>query len=198
MQRIEARRWNSLLAIDWKTIRSEIAQIFAQSDPFISLSLLQTMKFESRCRRNVMAVFTMLVLFEGEGAPVPDAAGFVRSEARGTILSVSGGALPPEGEVQSPAGEARFSTMVFAQDGRFFEAGRVDFPGIGSHLIVTTRQPGTSNDLPGGASAGSISWTVTGGGGRFEGATGIVTGNFTARADGRFFDHQLFKLILPN
>jgi hypothetical protein len=144
-----------------------------------------------------MNVVTMLVHFEGEGKPVGDARGFVQSQANGTILAVTTDGLTQEAQIESPAGHASFNTMVFAQDGRFWEAGRVDFPGIGSHLLVETKHPGASVDLPGGAAAGSISWTIIGGGGRFAGATGIVTGNFTARADGRFFDHHLYKVMLP-
>ncbi|MBR0784797.1 hypothetical protein [Bradyrhizobium iriomotense] len=144
-----------------------------------------------------MNILTVLVHFEGEGAPVPDAKGFVRSKATGTILDVKNEGLSPEAKIEHVLGQASFDTMVFAQDGQFWEAGRVDFPGIHSHLIVETRHPGRSIDLAGGAAAGSISWTIIGGGGRFEGASGIVTGNFTARSDGRFFDHHLYKIQLP-
>jgi hypothetical protein len=145
-----------------------------------------------------MTIVTMLVHFEGEGTPVPDAKGFVKSQAVGAILAVSNEGLSSEARTECPPGKASFNTLVFAQDGRFWEAGRVDFPGIDSHLIVETKLAGTSVDLPGGAAAGSISWTIIGGGGRFAGATGIVTGNFTARPDGRFFDHHLYKVILPD
>ena len=144
-----------------------------------------------------MTIVTLLVHFEGEGSPVPDAKGFVRSQATGTVLDVKSEGLSIEARIEHVPGSASFDTMVFAQDGRFWEAGRVDFPGIGSHLIVETRYPGRSVDLPGGEAAGSISWTIIGGGGRFDGATGIVTGNFTARSDGRFFDHHLYKIRLP-
>jgi len=144
-----------------------------------------------------MNIVTLLIHFEGEGNPVPNAKGFVRSQATGMILDVKNEGLSSEATIERVPGQARFSTMVFAQDGRFWEAGRVDFPEIGSDLIVETGHPGSSVDLPGGESAGSISWTIIGGGGRFEGASGIVTGNFTARSDGRFFDHHLYKIRLP-
>ena len=145
-----------------------------------------------------MNIVTVLIHFEGEGSPVPDAKGFVRSQATGTILDVKSEGLSPEAKIEHVPGQASFNTMVFAQDGRFWEAGRVDFPDIGSHLIVETRHPGASVDLPGGAAYGSISWTIIGGGGRFDRATGTVTGNFTARSDGRFFDHHLYKIQLPS
>jgi hypothetical protein len=144
-----------------------------------------------------MNIVTILVHFEGEGTPVTDAKGFIKSQAKGAILSVTSEGLSPEAQIESLPGDASFNTMVFAQDARFWEAGRVDFSGIDSHLIVETKHPGASVDLPEGAAAGSIAWTIIGGGGRFAGATGIVTGNFTARADGRFFDHHLYKVILP-
>jgi hypothetical protein len=84
-----------------------------------------------------------------------------------------------------------------ARGDQTFEAGRVEFPDIDSHLDVDTVIPGRFTTTDDGVSTGSISWRVTGGSGRFEGATGLVTGNFIGYPDGRFTDHQLFKLVLP-
>jgi len=62
---------------------------------------------------------------------------------------------------------------------------------------VDTAIPGRVTTTEDGWSSGSISWRITGGSGRFVGATGIATGNFIGDPDGSFTDHQLFKLVLP-
>ncbi|MCS5992099.1 hypothetical protein LNP02_28500 [Klebsiella variicola subsp. variicola] len=64
-------------------------------------------------------------------------------------------------------------------------------------MDVITETPGKINNHENGTATGSISWKVVGGSGIFEGATGIVTGNFVGNADDTFTDHQLFKLVLP-
>jgi hypothetical protein len=146
-----------------------------------------------------MKTYTMLIFFSGKGEPIGHAEGFVSSKARGRIITAASEVeLPPQGVLQSEGDEASFDTVVFARDGRFWEAGRVDFPKLKSHLDVRTVNPGVSETRPDGSSFGSISWQVSGGGGFFAGATGVVTGNFTAAADGQFRDHQLYKIFLPD
>jgi len=145
-----------------------------------------------------MKTCTMLIFFAGHGEPIGHAAGFVASRAVGSVLAVEGGAeLPPEGTLQVPTRTVRFETAVMARGDQTWEAGRVEFPDIASTLDVDTVIPGRVEMLTGGEVRGSISWRVTGGTGRFEGATGIVTGNFVGHPDGSFSDHQLFKLALP-
>lgn len=140
----------------------------------------------------------MLIVFVGRGTPIDHATGFVVSEAQGRILSLTAPAEgPAAGGLSAPAGGARMKTVVSNREGRFWEAGRVEFPGIDSWLDVDTPEPGAAQTREDGSSFGSISWRVLGGGGRFEGACGIVTGNFTGDADGGFVDHQLYKLFLP-
>jgi hypothetical protein len=39
-------------------------------------------------------------------------------------------------------------------------------------------------------------WTVTGGRGRFEGATGLITSNFTVSAQGEVIDHHVARLYV--
>jgi hypothetical protein len=145
-----------------------------------------------------MKTYTMLIFFAGKGEPIGSAAGFVQSRATGQVLALDPALrTDAEGTLQVPAGGARFETVVMAQEDRTWESGRVDFPGIDSHLDVDTVVPGRFSVREDGFSTGSISWRVTGGRGRFEGATGIVTGNFVGHPDGTFNDHQLFKLVLP-
>jgi hypothetical protein len=142
-----------------------------------------------------MQILTMLIFFSGKGEQIGAASGFIRSRAEGAVLSLAsaGGA----GAIATPAQRATFDTVVMVQGNRTWEAGRVAFPEIDSHLDVDTVSPGSFSMLDNGHSAGSISWRVIGGGGRFAGASGVVTGNFIGNPDGSFTDHQLFKLQMP-
>jgi hypothetical protein len=42
-----------------------------------------------------------------------------------------------------------------------------------------------------------VIWKVDGGEGKFEGATGFITSNFSVDAEGSITDHQLANVILP-
>lgn len=142
-----------------------------------------------------MKTCTMLIYFTGKGEPIGHAAGCFLSRAQGAVLALES-AGDGGGDLQVPTRHATFATVVMARGEQTFESGRVDFPDIESWLDVDTAIPGRVINRDDGVSTGSISWQVVDGGGRFEGATGIVTGNFIGYADGTFSDHQLFKLML--
>jgi hypothetical protein len=74
--------------------------------------------------------------------------------------------------------------------------GRIDFPGTDSYLIVETTEPGTAADAPDGTTTSSMTWHIASGGGKFKGAQGQITGNSQGTADGRFTDHQVYKIVL--
>jgi hypothetical protein len=131
----------------------------------------------------------MLIVFEGKGEPIDHAVGFVRSVADGAVIAADG--------LDAPCAAASFRSVVASTSAGNWESGRVDFPEIASWLDVDTPAAGSAAEAPDGSSAGSITWRVLAGGGRFAGATGLVTGNFTGAADGSFVDHQLYKLALP-
>jgi hypothetical protein len=65
---------------------------------------------------------------------------------------------------------------------RFGEGNSLEFNTIGEGYIA----PGPEDGLQ----HGSIMWTVTSGEGQFDGATGIITSNFTLSADGQAVDRQ--------
>lgn len=144
-----------------------------------------------------MKTSTMLIYFTGKGEPIGHAAGCFLSRAAGQVMALESDATA-DGQLDVPTRRATFETVVMARGEQTFEAGRVDFPDIGSWLDVDTLIPGRVSTQDDGTSTGSISWRVVDGGGRFDGATGIVTGNFIGYADGTFIDHQLFKLVLPD
>src|SRR5690242_10405540 len=107
----------------------------------------------------------MLIVFEGEGAQIGAAAGFVESRANGRVVAAAGLDMPCE--------RASFRSVVAGTSAGNWEAGRVDFEGIDSWLDVDTPFPGQAADRSDGSSAGSITWRVLAGGGRFAGATGL-------------------------
>jgi hypothetical protein len=41
-------------------------------------------------------------------------------------------------------------------------------------------------------------WRITGGDGRFAGAQGLITSNFTVTSDGRVTDDHVIRLYLPD
>ncbi|QGY33207.1 hypothetical protein [Pantoea cypripedii] len=146
-----------------------------------------------------MKTFSMLIFFTGKGEPVGFSSGVIRSRANGQIIStVADQSITGEAMLQAPSKSASFDTVVTVLGDQSWESGRVEFADINSHLDVVTGTPGKIYSHDNGTATGSISWKVLGGSGFFEGATGIVTGNFVGYADDTFTDHQLFKLILPS
>ena len=140
-------------------------------------------------------ILVLLIVFTGRSTPVDNSPGFVSSVADGDVLLVSA----PRATLGSASfTTARFKTQVYVQNGRFYEAGRVEFPGTGHFLMVDTPDPGTSREAPDGSSSGSVTWRIISGGGNFQGAHGLVTGNFTSTAEGAFTDHHLYKIVLPD
>jgi hypothetical protein len=140
-------------------------------------------------------ILVLLIAFTGRTAPVENSPGFVSSAADGKVLLV----LDPRAAPGSNAfTQARFKTLVYAQGGRFYEAGRVEFPGTDHFLIVDTPEPGISQEAADGSSRGSVIWRILSGGGDFQGAQGLVTGNFTSAAEGTFTDHHLYRIVLPD
>ncbi|MDX2153493.1 MAG: hypothetical protein SFV54_22300 [Bryobacteraceae bacterium] len=95
-------------------------------------------------------------------------------------------------------GSAQFQSRVQRQpDGSFLESGTVWFSGP-DKLYFSTFSPGRM-----GPSAdqryqsGSIAWKVESGEGQFQGASGIITSNFTLDAQGDVSDYQFGLLFLP-
>jgi hypothetical protein len=143
-----------------------------------------------------MQMTTMLIVFSGKGEQIGFAKGFVSSTAEGVIVAADD---PGSGDTKLsvPASRARFETVVMVRNDRTVEAGRVLFPEIDSYLDIFTPENGLVVPLQDGRETGSITWHISGGGGKFAGASGIVTGNFFAYPDGTFVDHQLYRVIAP-
>jgi len=145
-----------------------------------------------------MNTYEMLVVMDGAMEPLGVSEGFGLSRAKGVIVPLPEGLkLPAPSNFQAPEGEAIMETRVFVQDEKMHEAGRITFPGIDSYMDVTTHATGRDHPNSDGTSYGSASWYISGGGGQFADAKGIVTGNFFGAADFSFIDYQLFIIQLP-
>ncbi|WP_350297442.1 hypothetical protein [Agrobacterium arsenijevicii] len=140
---------------------------------------------------------TMLIVFSGKGEQIGHAQGFVSSAADGVIATPDLASVGQDGQLSNPCGTAHFTTVVMARNGRTVEAGRVLFPEIDSYLDVFTPETGIVLPADEGKEIGSITWHIKEGGGEFEGATGVVTGNFVGYPDGTFVDHQVYRVLLP-
>jgi hypothetical protein len=88
------------------------------------------------------------------------------------------------------------STLEFSDDHRFDEAGVVRFS-LGHTLQIRGRgrlAASADDDLR----QGTIVWTITGGEGHFEGATGLITSNFLLSATGDLTENQLAVVFMSH
>jgi hypothetical protein len=81
-------------------------------------------------------------------------------------------------------------------DGTFVEDGTITYGSAGSVTFQTVGR-GTVAPAPiDGWTSGAVMWVVTGGRGLFQGATGLITSNFTVSAQGVVIDHHVARLYL--
>jgi hypothetical protein len=117
------------------------------------------------------------------------------SQTLSTLIGAGGvvaGVRPEVGE--SATLEARVERFG---DGTFTEEGEITYGSAGS-IAFTTQGRGWIAPAPtAGAVYGAVVWTVTGGGGRFAGARGLITSNFAVSASGEVVDHHVARLLLP-
>jgi hypothetical protein len=140
--------------------------------------------------------------FKGSAAPVPGEDKKLRAKASAsgqTLRSV----LKPEGvqAVIEPAGgdSANFESEVeIIGEGAFLESGSITYGQAGKVTFKTVGRgmlgPGPLPEVQRGA----IIWEVTEGDGRFTGAQGLITSNFTVGPQGDVTDNQFARLFLPS
>jgi hypothetical protein len=88
--------------------------------------------------------------------------------------------------------------LVFALEfkGVFLESGRITYGSAGTITFKTVGQGHMgASPLP-GVQRGAVIWEVTGGDGRFAGARGLITSNFTVDAAGNVVDDHAVRLYL--
>ncbi len=140
--------------------------------------------------------------FQGQAAPQDEHGSVLHASTRtlGTRITTRVGAEGVGAEYEPLDGEAaRFESEVrFEPDGGFRESGTIAF-GADNVLTFETVGSGTLGPSPvEGTSHGCVMWRITDGSGRFAGASGLVTSNFTVDADGHVADNQYGVLWLPD
>ena len=82
------------------------------------------------------------------------------------------------------------SNVQMLEDGEFTEDGTIDFGEAGTLDFSTIGTGWMGPSAIDGLTHGGISWRVDGGTGPLEGASGIITSNFTVSGSGEVADNQ--------
>jgi hypothetical protein len=99
-------------------------------------------------------------------------------------------------EAELPAGALLQSEMVFADASAFREDGTIEFD---AENTLHFRTLGTGHLAPSpnpGVRQGTVTWELDGGSGRFAGASGRITSNFTVTNEGDVADDHLGVIFL--
>ena len=140
--------------------------------------------------------------FRGRGGPVLGST--TKREARTTAPSQAWRAIVgPEGvsaAVDPIPGESAVlqSRVERAPDGTFVEDGIITYGRAGSVTFDTVGRGHVGPAPDGRGSHGVVMWRITGGDGRFAGAQGLITSNFTVTPDGQVADDHITRLYLPD
>lgn len=140
--------------------------------------------------------------FRGSADPVPGSNTRLRAKTSATGQTLRS-VLKPEG-VQAaiePAGgdAASFESEVeMVGEGEFLESGTITYGHAGKIAFKTVGHgvigPGP---LP-AMQRGAVIWEITSGEGRFAGARGLITSNFTVGEQGAVRDDQFARVFLPD
>jgi hypothetical protein len=139
--------------------------------------------------------------FTGTAGPVPGSPG--RRQARSTapsqtLTTVLDGAGVHARTEPVPGEHAVLQSRVERfDDGSFVEDGTITYGSAGAVTFETLGRGWVGAAPRAGWVVGGAVWTVSGGGGVFAGARGLITSNFTVSADGAVIDHHLARLYLP-
>jgi hypothetical protein len=122
-----------------------------------------------------------------------------RSTAPSQTLSTVLGGDGVRARIDAVAGEAAVleSRVERFGDGTFVEAGTITYGAAGRVVFETLGRGWVGPSPVAGWVVGGVVWTVTGGEGRFAGARGLITSNFTVSADGEVIDDHVARLYLP-
>jgi len=140
-----------------------------------------------------------------EPPEVPVAAAPSGAAARSAVplAAPSGAVLGPDGvsaAVEPVAGESAVleSRVERSPDGSFVEDGTITYGRAGSISFDTVGRGHVGPAPDGSGSHGVVMWRITGGDGRFAGAQGLITSNFTVTPDGQVTDDHFTRLYLPD
>lgn len=139
--------------------------------------------------------------FKGRGGPMPgsttrrQARTTAPSQALRTVLTASG--ITPSVEALPGESAVLESTVERSPDGTFVEDGTITYGRAGSISFDTVGRGHVGPAAGGVGSHGVVMWRITGGDGRFAGAQGLITSNFTVTPDGLVTDDHFTRLYLP-
>ena len=139
--------------------------------------------------------------FRGRAGPMPgsDSRRQARSTAPSQTLSTVLAAEGVRARVEAVPGESAVleSRVERFGDGTFVEDGTITY-GSAGRLVFETIGRGWIGPAPAaGWVVGGVVWMITGGDGRFAGARGLITSNFTVSAGGEVIDNHVARLYLP-
>jgi hypothetical protein len=138
--------------------------------------------------------------FKGTAAPVEGAANRLRARtsAGDQTLRTTMKADGVQAAIEGGGATATFESEVeIVGEGAFLEsgsiaygtAGKVTFKTVGRGMLGPSPIPDVQR--------GAVIWEITGGDGRFRGAQGLITSNFTVGAKGDVVDDHFVRLYLP-
>jgi len=140
--------------------------------------------------------------FKGTAGPVPGAQNRLQAETAATGQTLHS-AIKPDGIVASiervGGDSATFQSEVeIVGDGVFLESGTITYGGAGKISFKTVGQGHLGPSPEAGVQRGAVIWEITSGEGRFRGAQGLITSNFTVGAAGEVVDDHFVRMYLPS
>ena len=147
-----------------------------------------------------MKQISYVIQFRGSAGPKEGEEGVLRATTTGAAsaitTSISDGGV--DAAIEAIAGNtASFESDVFpSEDGSFTEDGVINFGG-GNGFTFSTRGTGKMGPCAdSNLTHGGICWQIDAGTGIFNGATGIITSNFTVSSTGEVVDSQWGVIFL--
>lgn len=134
----------------------------------------------------------MIYALRFEGTSTGTAPNFKGSTvARGLVLAsmVESGGVRTEMREGGGGRATLHSTIVQTGDTSFTESGTITFDDGGDALTFSTVGQGVIDGTPETVLRGAVIWRVDGGTGRYQGASGLITSNFSIQDD-RVTDHH--------
>lgn len=140
--------------------------------------------------------------FRGTAAPVPDASNRLRAKtvaADQTLRTALKADGVQAGIDRSGAETATFESEVeIVADGAFIESGSIRYGEAGMVTFKTVGHGLLGPSPTSGVQRGAVIWEITGGDGKFRGAQGLITSNFTVGSQGEVVDDHFARLYLPS
>jgi hypothetical protein len=147
-----------------------------------------------------MKQINYVIQFRGSAGPKEGQEGVLGAKSTGasSTISTSVDSGGVDATIEAAAGgSATFVSDVFPnEDGSFTESGTIDFGG-GNSFAFSTRGTGEMGPCADpNLTHGGICWKIDSGTGHFDGATGIITSNFTVSSSGEVVDSQWGVIFL--